>query len=135
MKTSSNFGFKLPENSDYYNVEDFNTNFKGIDGLLNNCSEEENGYVYLSKNIVLQWGKIQAKYVGVVENAEFNIPFSKVLNLNINCVYGDGTDADLRDASKLVRISQLPTNTGFSFINTKTNFPVVLWSAIGIIAQ
>ena len=34
MKNTENYGFNLPEKGEFYNVDDFNENFEGIDGKL-----------------------------------------------------------------------------------------------------
>ncbi len=67
MKYSKNYGLKLPESDDYYNVEDFNENAEAVDtALADALSKSEGGTV--SGNIKFE-GAVEGNLTGNADTA------------------------------------------------------------------
>lgn len=132
-KNSENFNLILPEGKDYYDVEQFNSNFNTIDGLLNRVLEEENGYVYLGKNLLIQWGNLYMKTYAREYDVYFPIEFSKIFNLQITNEYSGSKDGEVYDGDNTSRLVEDPRNDGFKLFNLRLNGPITFWLAIGIV--
>lgn len=101
MKNTENYGFNLPEKGEFYNVEDFNENFEGIDGKL---KEFEDGTTPVG-NANKLGGKGASEYALAEQIKNNTICTSLTSGFDLNNAYG-----------------KYRTHTG-SIVNTLLNLP------------